>query len=313
MATSESRVRTNLSKRPMAARIGPFRRTGAGYLMLAPFLILFAVFVIWPIVNSLYLSFTDYNGIKSAEFIGTKNYERMWGDERFIKALTNTATYVALIVFLNSVCGLTLAMALRAPTMLNQICRALFFLPAVTSTVAVSVLWRTIFTSADYGLANTLLRFFGLKTIVFYSSPEWSIPILVIISLWGGMGGTMIIFLAGLQSISGDMTEAAAIDGATASQRFRYIILPLLKPTTIYIVITGLIGAFQVFDMVYLIYSTTGNIGGPLDSALTIVPYLYDRGFTRFQLGYASSIAWVLFAIIFVMTMINLRLGREDK
>jgi len=313
MAISESNVRPGFTKRTLNARVALFRRMGAGYIMIAPFLILFLVFAVWPIINSLYLSFTDFNGVKAGEFIGTKNYERMWGDERFIKALTNTASYVVLIVSLNTVCGLALAMALRAPSLLNQICRALFFLPAVTSTIAVTVLWRTIFTSADYGLANTILHFFGLKTIVFFSSPEWSIPILVIISLWGGMGGTMIIFLAGLQSISSDMTEAAAIDGATSVQRFWYIILPLLKPTTIYIVITGLIGAFQVFDMVYLIYSTVGNIGGPLDSALTIVPYLYDRGFTRFQLGYASSIAWVLFGIIFIMTMINLRLGRDNK
>ncbi len=313
MAVSQSSATAGVVQQSFLKRMSKNRKVGAGYVMLAPFVILFAVFVLWPIANSFYLSFTDYNGIKTPELVGTKNYERMWGDARFIKAMTNTFTYVFFIVLLNSICGLTLAMALRAPTLLNQICRALFFLPAVTSSIAVTVLWRTIFTSADYGLANTLLKFLGIQPIVFFSSPEWSIPILIIISLWGGMGGTMIIFLAGLQSISSDMTEAAAIDGANSRQRFLFITLPLLKPTTIYIVITGLIGAFQVFDMVYLIYSSAGNIGGPLDSALTIVPYLYDRGFTRFELGYASSIAWVLFAIIFVMTLINLRLGREDK
>lgn len=287
------------------------RRSGAAYILLAPFIFLFLIFIVWPIIYSLYLSFTDYNGIKAAQLNGLDNYTRLFGDERFIKALLNTTFYVVVIVLLNSAAGLGLAMAFRAPTLINQVCRALFFLPAVTSTVAVSVLWRIIFTSEDYGLANSVLHFFGLDTISFFSRQEWTLPIIVLVTLWGGVGGTMIIFLAGLQAIPHDLTEAAAIDGAQSGQRFWYITLPMLRPTTLYVIITGTIGAFQIFDVVYLLYPTVGNVGGPLDSALFIVPYLYDRGFNRFQLGYASSIAWVLFIIIFILTLINLRLGRE--
>ncbi|HEX2913632.1 MAG TPA: sugar ABC transporter permease [Chloroflexia bacterium] len=298
-------------------RMASTRRLSSGYLLLAPFIVLFLVFIVWPILNSLYLSFTDYNGIKPAQFIGLDNYSRLLGldehfkDERFKTALINTVAYVAVIVILNSAAGLGLAMAFRAPTLINQICRAMFFLPAVTSTVAVSVLWRIIFTSDSYGLANTVLNALGIKSISFFSRPEWTLPIIVLVTLWGGVGSTMIIFLAGLQSIPHDLTEAAAIDGAKSGQRFLFITLPLLRPTTLYVIITGIIGAFQIFDVVYLLYPAVGNVGGPLDSALFIVPYLYDRGFNRFQLGYASSIAWVLFIIIFIVTLINLRFGRE--
>lgn len=162
--------------------------------------------MIWPILNSLYLSFTQYSGIKPPVFNGLDNYARLLGDTRFIQAMENTAIFVVLIVSFNSLAGLGIAMAFRRPTVLNQVCRALFFLPAVTSTVATSVLWRTIFTGEDFGLGNTVRHWFGLETISFTSQPEWTIPIIVIVSVWGGLGGTMIIFLAGLQSIPGDLT-----------------------------------------------------------------------------------------------------------
>lgn len=298
-------------KQVLGRKIAETRKLGAAYILIAPFVVLFLIFIVWPIFYSLYLSFTDYSGIKPAQFNGLDNFTRLFKDERFFKALGNTASYVAAIVLLNAACGLGLAMAFRAPTWLNQVCRAMFFLPAVTSSVAVSVLWRAIFTSDDFGLANSILKLFGMQPIQFFSKPEWTLPIIVLITLWGGVGSTMIIFLAGLQSISHDLTEAAAIDGATSWQRFWLIILPLLRPTVLYVVITGVIGAFQIFDIAYLLYPTVGNVGGPLDSALFIVPYLYDRGFNRFQLGYASSIAWILFIIIFILTLINLRFGRE--
>lgn len=307
------RTSAGFASQLLSRRIAETRRLGSAYILLAPFMILFLIFIVWPILYSLYLSFTEYSGVKAAQFNGIDNYTRMIGDERFVKALTNTATYVLAIVILNSAAGLGLAMAFRAPTIVNQICRAMFFLPAVTSTVAVSILWRIIFTSEDFGLANSILHLFGQPSISFFSKQEWTLPIIVLVTLWGGVGSTMIIFLAGLQSIPHDLIEAAAIDGAQSGQRFWYITLPLLRPTTLYVVITGMIGAFQIFDVVYLMYPAVGNVGGPLDSALFIVPYLYDRGFNRFQLGYASSIAWVLFIIIFILTLINLRLGRDKS
>jgi multiple sugar transport system permease protein len=139
-------------------------------------------------------------------------------------------------------------------------------------------------------------------------------PVLLLISIWGGIGYTMILYLAGLQTIAGEYYEAATVDGATTRDKFLHITLPLLRPTTLFLVITGIIGSFQVFDAAYILFNQTGSsVGGTLDAGLTIVGYLYERGFRLFQLGYASSIAWFLFIVIFILTLINLRVGRGNE
>jgi multiple sugar transport system permease protein len=173
--------------------------------------------------------------------------------------------------------------------------------------------WRWIFSNESFGLANTVFNFLGMQRTDFLSSQDWTMRILIWLALWGGMGFPMILFLAGLKNIPVELYEAAAIDGANVPQRFRHITLPLLRPTFVYVVVMGTIGAFQVFDVVYILFSTTHNIGGVLDSALTVVTYLYDQGFNELQLGYASAIAWVLFFVIFIMTMISLRVGRVNE
>ena len=140
------------------------------------------------------------------------------------------------------------------------------------------------------------------------------IPILIFLAIWGGVGYNMILFLAGLGAIPAELYEAATVDGATTRQKFRHITLPLLRPTTLFLVVTGIIGSFQLFDAAYVLFATNAfGAGGAQDGALTVVSYLYDRGFRLFQLGYASSIAWVLFMIIFVFTLINLRVGRINE
>ncbi|MEM8531735.1 MAG: sugar ABC transporter permease [Chloroflexota bacterium] len=309
MHISTAHHKTNALQRYF--RIAQLRRSLPLYILLAPFLGLFALFVLWPISNSFYLSFTDYNGIRSPAFVGLQNYTQLAADSRFITALGNTTTYVLLVVTLNTSVGLLLALSLRRQTVVNQICRVLFFLPAVTSAVAMNVLWRWIFSGEDYGLGNTIRGFLGLPPVTFLANTSWTMPILVLMALWGGLGFTMILFLAGLQSIPASLHEAAAIDGASEQQRFWYITLPLLRPTLLYVIITGLITAFQVFEAVYIVFRSVESIGGVLDSGLMLVPYLYDQGFNRFDLGYASAIAWVLFAIIFVLTLANLYIGRE--
>jgi multiple sugar transport system permease protein len=194
-----------------------------------------------------------------------------------------------------------------------MVLRVIFFLPAVTSGVAITAVWKWIFAGQSFGLVNSFLRLFGVAPITFLANVDWTMRILIWLALWGGMGFPMILFLAGLKNIPQELYEAAAIDGASVPQRFRRITLPLLRPTFIYVVVIGIIGAFQVFDMVYIVFSTTETIGGALDSALTVVTYLYDQGFNLFELGYAASIAWVLFAVIFVMTMISLSVGRVNE
>lgn len=295
-------------RRWRAARVG---RMLQGYTLAAPFLILFAVFTVWPVMQSLYLSFTEFSGIRAPEFTGLDNFRELLSDERFFKALRNTFILVFARVFIADVLGLLLALAFRANTAFNYVLRTLLFLPSVTSGLAVITIWIWIFSGESYGIINTLLLRLGLERIVFLADPAWSIPVLVIMGAWGGMGYTMVLFLAGLNAVPAELHEAAAIDGATKTQRFWRITLPQLRPTILFVVVTGIIGTFQIFEAAYIIFGNVGgNIGGVLDSALFVVPYLYERGFTFFELGYASAVAWVLFLVIFVITMINFALDR---
>jgi multiple sugar transport system permease protein len=287
-----------------------FRRLFEGYLLLLPFLILFIIFIIWPIGQSLYLSFTKFNGLKAPSFIGLENFKILFADARFHKALLNTSTYVLLSVIITNILGLCLALAFRANTWLNYLMRTLLFLPSVTSSIAITVLWTWMFAGESYGLLNAIRRSLGLESISFLSTPSLSIPVIVVLAVWGGMGYSMVLFLAGLNAVPGELNEAAAIDGANVTQRFWNITFPLLRPTLLYVIITGIIGAFQIFDSAYILFATPEGIGGVLDSALFVVPYLYEQGFTFFKLGLASAIAWFLFIIIFIITLINLGIGR---
>ncbi len=288
-------------------------RARTSYLFLLPFLVLFLAFVVLPILASFYLSLTNFTAVKAPQFVGLNNYARLLQDARFIKALSNSLCYVFFAVSLNTIFALTLAVLLERTTPLNQILRVVFFLPSVTSSIALNVLWRWAFIGEDYGLMNSVLLRLGRSTITFLADPHWTMPILVIMAVWGGMGYVMVIFLAGLQAIPSEMHEAAAIDGAAEWQRFWRITLPLLRPTFLYVLITSMISAFQVFEAVYIVFRSVESIGGVLDSGLTLVPYLYYQGFQRFKMGYASALAWVLFALIFVLTLINLWVGRAGE
>lgn len=236
-------------------------------------------------------------------------------DPRFWTALINTATFAFWTVIGRLILGLVIALILQKQTRLNYLLRMIFFLPSVTASIAVTVVWGWIFKGQSYGLINYLLLQAGIvaEPISFLNDANWTMPILVFMTVWGGIGYNMILFLAGLQNINPELYEVAAIDGAEPWTVFRKITWPLLRPTTIYVVITSVIGAFQVFESVYILYSSAEGIGGVLDSGLAVVPYLYENGFGLFRMGYASAIAWILFAIIFVLTLINLRVGRANE
>ncbi|MBK8023928.1 MAG: sugar ABC transporter permease [Chloroflexi bacterium] len=236
-------------------------------------------------------------------------------DTRFWTAILNTFVFVFYTVIGKLILGMFVAMVLRRQTRFNYVMRLLFFLPSVTASIAVTVVWGWIFKGQPYGLINYLLLQAGVVTqpISFLNDATWTMPILVFMTIWGGIGYNMILFLAGLQNINPELYEVAAIDGAGPWQNFRKITLPLLRPTTLYVVITSIIGGFQVFEAVYILFAGAEGMGGVLDSGLTVVPYLYDSGFRLFQMGYASAIAWILFAIIFVLTLINLRVGRANE
>jgi multiple sugar transport system permease protein len=299
------------AKRSSELRRMRLRRALPGYVMLLPFAVLFVGFLVWPLLNSLYFAFTNYNGVKPPSIVGFDNFQRLWfEDERFRKALLNSVVYVVAAVTLTTGLALALAVAFRGTSWRDRIMRTLFFLPAVTSTIAVALIWRWIFTVEDFGLANTVIGWVGVEPVQWLATPSLTIPILVVMAVWGGCGYGMVIFVAGLNAIPEEHYESARLDGATAWQQFRYITLPQLKPVTTYVVITSLISAFQIFEAVYIVFRGVSSVGGVQDSGLMLVPYLYDMGFTKFQLGYASAIAWSLFIIIFIVSMIQLRVTR---
>jgi multiple sugar transport system permease protein len=254
-----------------------------------------------------YTEFKHYTILGKTYLVGAR-------DPRFWHALQNTTIYVIVVVVLNIFLGMMLALALQRQTFFNMTLRTIFFLPSVTSSIAIAVVWSWIFRGQDYGLINGIRHSLGAKdTLIFLQNVNWTLPVIIILAVWGGMGYNMILFLAGLQNIGQDIYEAASIDGANTRQKFFRITLPLLRPTLLFVVVTGTIGAFQVFDSVYVLFTSAEGVGGVLDSGLTTVVYLYDQGFRQFNLGYASAIAWILFFIIFFLTLINLRAGRTRE
>ncbi|MCL6430010.1 MAG: sugar ABC transporter permease [Anaerolineae bacterium] len=295
---------------PWSGRVARAWKLAPAYSMMAPFLVLFAVFTLWPILNSLYLSFTQYAGTRAPVFTGLENYRALLADTRLRTALYNIGRYVLFTVSLNTVVGLTLAVVYQSQGRVNQLARTLFFMPSVTSGIAILTVWRFILRSDKYGLLNVVIYALTGRTVNFLGRPEYYMPVFVFISVWGSCGMTLIFFLAGLRSIPRELYEAAAVDGASPWHQFWRITLPLLRPVLLYVVCTGAIGAFQLFDMAYILGGGGNVLGGPLDAALTPVLYLYYLGFVRLRLGLASALAWVLFALIIIVTIVNLRLGR---
>lgn len=273
----------------------------AGYLFILPSLIHLFVFLLIPLVFSLYLSFTDWRGTNfyNAPFIGFDNYEFMMGDRRWWNAVGNSAYYTILAVPLGMIISLGIALVMNQKLRGVYIFRTLFFMPVISSWVAVSVIWITLL-DPQAGIVNYVLQAIGLPEINWLGDPASAMPSLVLITIWKGAGFNMVIWLAGLQAIPQELYEAAAIDGANSWQSFWRVTLPLLKPTSFFLAITGVIGSFQVFSSVYVI---TG--GGPRGSTDVAVHRIYLRAFESFDMGYAAALAWVLFIIIFFFTLLQ--------
>ena len=270
-----------------------------GYLFIMPSLLHVIVFLFIPLAFSLYLSFTDWRGtnFQNAPWIGLENYEFMLEDRRFWNAMRNSAYYTLLSVPLGMAISLLVALVMNQKLKGVNFFRTLFFMPVISSWVAVSVVWITLL-DPDVGVVNYVLTQFGLGKMNWLGDPNTAMPSIVLIAIWKGMGFQMVIWLAGLQAIPQELYEAAAIDGANRINAFWRITLPLLAPTTFFLTITGIIGSFQVFSPVYVI---TG--GGPLGATDVVVHRIYLRAFEAFDMGYASAQAWVLFAVIFGLTL----------
>jgi multiple sugar transport system permease protein len=278
----------------MGARIGLMARKEerAAYVFLSPWLLGLAVFWLLPIVGSLLLSFSEWRIITSPRWVGLENYREMLFDDRtFWLSIRVTLKYMVLSVPLYLVCGLLLSLLLNLKIRGINLFRTILFLPSVLSGVAVAVLWVALL-NPDVGAVNELLRSFGMSDPPrWLDSPTWAVPSVVLVGLWG-IGGGAIIYLAGLQNISAQLYEAALLDGAGPWQRFRFVTLPMLTPTLLFVLLTGLIDAFQVFDIAYVL--SRGGSGGLGDSLQFYLINLWNEAFVNGQYGYASALAWVL-------------------
>ena len=280
-----------------------------GYLFIAPALLLFLVFIFLPLFASLYLSFTEYNVIHPPRWVGLENFRALlFADPRFWKAFRNTLLYVVGVVPTGIAISLLLAAVLEELTRGKQLFKVLYFIPTITSVVAIAAVWKWLFAGEKFGLINYGLMQLGLKPVDWLLSPTWLLPAIIIMSIWAGLGYNLVFFSAGISTIPQALYEAAKVDGANWWRRFWHVTVPMLRPTLVFVVVMGVITSFQVFDQVYIMTGGTGEgIGGVLDSGLTLVAYLYDQGFAKFRMGYASAIAYLIFGCVFGLTLMNVR------
>jgi multiple sugar transport system permease protein len=292
---------TRRKKRPSGIQRAEWR---AGWLFATPFLLGVLIFWLGPMLYSLFLVTQDWNMLGPPKFVGFANIKRMFEDPLIGTALGNTAFFTFIGVPLQLAVALLLAIALNQKLRGRAIFRTIFYLPAITPAVASAVVWRQIFNS-EYGVLNNLLGFVGIPAQKWLFDPQLAKPAFILMTLWG-VGPQMVIFLAGLQSVPVELIEAASIDGAGAWRRFWSISLPMLSPVLFFNLVMGIIGSFQVFTASFIM---TG--GGPQNATLFMVLKLYYEGFRDFRMGYAATLAWLLFAIIMLFTAIQFSIGNR--
>lgn len=274
----------------------------AGALFLSPTLLVFSLFVVFPVVFSFFLSFHKWNMFSAEQaFVGFDNYAAILANPEFWSVLSNTALYTLGTVPLNMVIALAAAYVLNKRIIGRRILRTAFFLPVVMSPVAAAVIWRWVY-EPNFGLLNYVLSAFGIPSVNWLNDPTAAMFALILMGVWKSFGVNLVLFSAGLQGIPEQYYEAAQIDGAGKVRQFWNITLPLLSPTTFFILVMSIISSFQVFDTVYVLTS-----GGPLGSTKVLVFYLYENAFKYFEMGYASAVAYLLFALVFVLTLVQVK------
>ncbi|MEX2540908.1 MAG: sugar ABC transporter permease [Trueperaceae bacterium] len=273
-------------------------------LFLGPSLVGTMIFSLGPIFAALGLSFTNWDMLTPAEFVGLANFRRMFGDAEFWATLRHTITFLVGYVPLVLVAGLAVAVLMNRQLPARSIFRAMYFLPVVTSWVAVALVWKWLF-NPTFGLVNTLLGFIGISGPSWLFDPNWAMPAVILTSVWKDTGFVMIILLAALQGIPREYEEAASIDGATAFQRLVHVKLPLLSPAIFFALSISLINSFQVFDQVYVMTQ-----GGPAGATTVLVERIVANAFSYSRMGHASAMSMVLFVMIFCTTFLFYRLRR---
>lgn len=284
--------------RPMSPQAR--REAMEGYLFILPWLLGLVIFVLGPILASFYFSLTDYEVVRPPVFRGWANYQRLLGDDLFWQALKVTTIYVVTSTPLGLALSFGIALLMNQQVRLVSLWRTIYYLPTLVPVIASTMLWLWIF-NPEFGLLNTLLRYVGIDGPLWLGHSRWALPSLILMSLWT-VGGPMLIYLAGLQGIPTDLYEAAAVDGAGAWAKFRAVTVPLMTPVIFFNLIMNMIFAFQVFAQPFIM---TG--GGPRYATLFYVLYLYQNAFKFFRMGYAAALAWVLFIVILLFTLLVFR------
>ena len=297
------------SQRTMPTRPGRPKQLGRsearwGWLLAMPAILGFLIFTIGPMVASLFFSLTDWRIGAPARFVGLGNYDRLAHDHLFWKSLNVTTYYTLGVVPLTLLVGFAVAILVNQGVRGRSAWRTIYYLPTLVPAVASSVLWIWIF-NPDFGLLNSLLRQGGLPTSTWIYGERSAVPSLILMSTWG-FGNTMVIFLAGLQGVPRQLYEAVAIDGGGTWARFRHVTLPFMTPVIFYNLVTGVIGTFQVFNQAYIMTQ-----GGPNNATEFYIYYLYTKAFTDSEIGYASALAWVLFIVFLVITVLLFRNARR--
>ena len=290
-----------------------FINRNVAFLFLFPAMGAIFLFFFIPVVASLFMSFTDFDiyslgDISKVRFVGFKNYIELFKHPLFWKALGNTAYFVFIGGPLSIFVSLMAALLINSKMLkFKSFFRLAYFLPVVTTLVAIAIVWRYVY-HPEFGLMNYFLRIFGIKPVDWLGDPRFAMPAIILMAVWKNFGYNMIIFTAGLQNIPGELYEASWIDGANRWKQFIHVTLPLLSPTTLFVSITTVIGYFQLFAEPYVMTQ-----GGPLNSTLSIVLLMYNEGFKWWKMGYSASIAFTLFFIVLIITLIQLKLQKGIK
>ncbi|WP_372593322.1 carbohydrate ABC transporter permease [Actinotalea sp.] len=279
----------------------------AGWLMVIPAVLWLGIWVALPVVATFGLSLTDYNVFNPPKWIGFENYVTVWNDPVFRKATWNTVVYTFWTVPVSMAIAVVIAVALNQKLRAQNWYRAAFFLPQVTATVAIAMVWLWIY-NPQQGLLNAAMSFFGLPTHAWLESSDTALWAVSLVGVWQGIGMKMLIYIAALQNVDEALYEAASIDGASTARKFWSITLPMLKPATFFVFVISIIGAFQVFDQVYVLTD-----GGPANATTMMTYEVYRSAFQNFKMGLASAQSVFLFAVLLVMTVISRRMTKGDE
>jgi multiple sugar transport system permease protein len=285
------------------------RDTISGYLFLAPFLVLYCLLKLWPIISGFWISLHRWETIgTNVSFIGLGNYQRILQDRLFWEAVQHTLNFTMLSTPILIIGGLCLALILHRPLFSGGVFRTLYYLPNVLSTSVIGLIFLAVLGASDAGLVNRFLGYLGIQPIAFLLDSQWAMPSVAFATLWWTVGFNMLILLAGLQSIPDEINDAARVDGASEWERFWRITLPLLRRPLMLVTILQVISSFQVFGQIDVMTK-----GGPGGQTRSIVYYIFERSFKDYQLGYGSAIAFILFAVLFVLSITQLRVFSREE